>query len=83
MVRTYPYLTGGAASRTVMIFDLSGSMQTVSGGKSRLEEAKDRAEEILRGLPPGDLYGSASYFKFCKFIKHCPRAFAHGCVFGS
>ena len=49
-----PNLTGGAASRTVMIFDLSGSMQTVSGGKDRLEEAKDRAEEILRGLPPGE-----------------------------
>ena len=49
-----PNLTGGAASRTVMIFDLSGSMQTVSEGKSRLEEAKDRAEEILDGLPPGE-----------------------------
>ena len=49
-----PNLTGGAASRTVMIFDLSGSMQTVSEGKERLEEAKDRAEEILRGLPPGE-----------------------------
>ena len=49
-----PNLAGGAASRTVMIFDLSGSMQTVSQGKSRLEEAKDRAEEILRGLPPGE-----------------------------
>lgn len=49
-----PNLTGGTASRTVMIFDLSGSMQTVSDGKERLEEAKDRAEEILRGLPPGE-----------------------------
>ena len=52
-----PNLTGGAASRTVMIFDLSGSMQTVSEGKERLEEAKDRAEEIrperkLRCCPP-------------------------------
>ncbi len=49
-----PNLTEGTASRTVLIFDLSGSMQTVSGGKSRLEEAKDRAEELLRGLPPGE-----------------------------
>ena len=49
-----PNLTGGAASRTVLIFDLSGSMQTVSGGKNRLEEAKDRAEEFVKGLPPGE-----------------------------
>ncbi len=49
-----PYRVGGAASRTVMIFDLSASMQTVSAGRTRLEEAKGRAEEILRGLPPGE-----------------------------
>ena len=49
-----PNLTGGAASRTVLIFDLSGSMQTMSGGKNRLEEAKDRAEEFVKGLPPGE-----------------------------
>ena len=49
-----PFRTGGAASRTVMIFDLSAGMQTVSEGRSRLEEAKDRADEILRGLPPGE-----------------------------
>ena len=49
-----PNLSSGAASRTVMIFDLSGSMQTVSDGKTRLEEAKDRAEEMLSGLAPGE-----------------------------
>ncbi len=49
-----PNLAGGAASRTVMIFDLSGSMQTVSGGKSRLEEAKSMAEDLLGSLPPGE-----------------------------
>ena len=49
-----PNLTGREASRTVMIFDLSASMQTVSAGKSRLDEAKDRAEELLQGLPPGE-----------------------------
>ena len=49
-----PCLTGGEASRTVLIFDLSASMQTETAGKSRLDEAKDRAEEILEGLPPGE-----------------------------
>ena len=49
-----PYRTGGEASRTVMIFDLSASMQTVSAGKTRLDAAKDRAEQLLRGLPPGE-----------------------------
>ena len=49
-----PTLAGGTASRTVMIFDLSASMQTVTNGKARLEEAKNRAEEILGGLPPGE-----------------------------
>ncbi len=49
-----PNLTVDKASRTVFIFDLSGSMQAVSSGKSRLDEAKDRAEEMLRGLPPGE-----------------------------
>ena len=49
-----PYLTGDKASRTVMIFDLSAGMQAVSNGETRLEAAQDRAEEILRGLPPGE-----------------------------
>ena len=49
-----PNLTGNTASRTVLIFDLSGSMQTVSEGKSRLEEAKNRAEELVDRLPPGE-----------------------------
>ncbi len=49
-----PYRTGDAASRTVMIFDLSAGMQTVSGGRTRLDEAKDRAEKLLRGMPPGE-----------------------------
>ena len=49
-----PNLTGGTASRTVMIFDLSGSMQTVSEGKSRLDEAKEQAEEMLGGMAPGE-----------------------------
>ena len=49
-----PYVTGGEASRTVMIFDLSASMQAESGGKTRLDEAKARAEEVLGGLAPGE-----------------------------
>ena len=49
-----PVISGGTAGRTVMVFDLSGSMQTVSGGKSRLDLAKDRALETLDGLPAGE-----------------------------
>jgi len=49
-----PNLSSGAASRTVLIFDLSGSMQTESSGKTRLEEAKDRALEMLDTLAPGE-----------------------------
>ncbi len=49
-----PCLTGGKAARTVMIFDLSAGMQAVSDGRTRLDEAKERAEELLRGLPPGE-----------------------------
>ena len=49
-----PCLTGGEAARTVMIFDLSAGMQAVSDGRTRLDEAKERAEELLRGLPPGE-----------------------------
>ena len=49
-----PYIAGQSASRTVLVFDLSASMQTGTGGKSRLETAADKAEEILRSLPPGE-----------------------------
>ena len=49
-----PCVEGGAASRTILIFDLSGSMQAVTDGRSRLSLAKERAEEILRGLPAGE-----------------------------
>jgi hypothetical protein len=36
----------------VLVFDTSYSMEYVSGGKSRLEEAKRRALELLEELPP-------------------------------
>jgi len=49
-----PYIPGGEAGRTILIFDISGSMQATSGGKTRLDEAKARAEELLRGLPAGE-----------------------------
>ena len=49
-----PCLAGGKAARTVMIFDLSASMQTAVDGKTRLDEAKNRAEKLLGELPPGE-----------------------------
>ena len=49
-----PNLAGGNASRTVMIFDLSGSMQAVTDGRTRLDLAKEKAEAILQGLPAGE-----------------------------
>ena len=36
----------------VLVFDTSYSMGYVSGGRSLLDEAKRRAEELLDGLPP-------------------------------
>ena len=50
----HPCLEGGNASRTVMIFDLSGSMQAVTEGRTRLETAKERALEMLDGMPAGE-----------------------------
>lgn len=49
-----PCVSGGTAGRTILIFDVSGSMQTVTAGRTRLDEAKARAEELLRGLPAGE-----------------------------
>ena len=49
-----PCVSGGTAGRTILIFDLSGSMQAKAAGKTRLDEAKEKAEELLRGLPAGE-----------------------------
>lgn len=49
-----PVLAGQEASRTVMIFDLSAGMQSMTAGKTRLEEAREEAEAILSGLPSGE-----------------------------
>ena len=46
-----PVLPGGTAGRTILVFDISGSMQALSGGHSRLEAAKEEALRRLRELP--------------------------------
>ena len=40
-----PYIAGGTAGRTILVFDVSGSMLAEEGGRTRLDEAKARAEE--------------------------------------
>lgn len=50
-----PVSAGGARGESLFIFDLSASMQTVDGsGRSRLDEARERALEILDGMRDGD-----------------------------
>lgn len=49
-----PALPGGMAGETVMIFDVSASMQAAEGGVSRLELAKETAGRILEGMGPDD-----------------------------
>lgn len=46
-----PALPGGEAGRTVFIFDLSGSMQAETDGRSRLSLAKDAALKRIAELP--------------------------------
>jgi hypothetical protein len=46
-----PALPGGTAGRSVFIFDISGSMQAESGGRSRLEAAKEEALKRIGELP--------------------------------
>jgi len=46
-----PALPGGTAGRTVLIFDISGSMQAETAGRSRLETAKAEALALIRTLP--------------------------------
>ena len=46
-----PAVSGGTAGKTVLIFDVSGSMQTVTAGRSRIETAKDEALALIRTLP--------------------------------
>lgn len=49
-----PSLTGGTAGHSVLILDVSGSMMARSDGKTRMEEAKERARETVRNLPAGE-----------------------------
>ena len=49
-----PCISGGTAGRTILIFDVSGSMQAQAGGRTRLDEAKAKAGELLRSLPAGE-----------------------------
>ena len=46
-----PAIPGGTAGRTVLVFDVSGSMQTETAGRSRLELAKEEALAMIRTLP--------------------------------
>lgn len=46
-----PAVSGGTAGRTVLIFDISGSMQTVTAGHTRLQNAKEEALQLIRSLP--------------------------------
>ena len=46
-----PAVSGGAAGKTVLIFDVSGSMQAETAGRSRLDIAKDEAAALIRTLP--------------------------------
>lgn len=49
-----PVLGGGQGGETVLIFDLSASMQAQEGEKSRLERAVEQARGILAGLKKED-----------------------------
>jgi hypothetical protein len=46
-----PALPGGTAGRSIFIFDISGSMQAESSGRSRLEAAKEEALKRIGELP--------------------------------
>ena len=46
-----PALPGGTAGNTVLVMDVSGSMQTESGGRTRLDEAREQALAVIRGKP--------------------------------
>ena len=50
LVLMRPAVTGGTAGRTVLIFDVSGSMQAETAGRSRIDLAKDEALRLIRSL---------------------------------
>ncbi len=46
-----PAVPGGTAGCTVLIFDISGSMQAETAGRTRIRTAKEAAAQYLRTLP--------------------------------
>ena len=50
----HPAIPGGAAGQTILIFDVSGSMQTQTAGRTRLDTAKEEALKLVRTLPTGE-----------------------------
>ena len=49
-----PALSGGVQGETVLVFDLSASMQAVENGDTRLQTAQRRALSLLDGMREGD-----------------------------
>ena len=49
-----PAVKGGVRGETVMIFDLSASMQAQESGESRLQTARRKALALLEGMGEGD-----------------------------
>ena len=49
-----PAVSGGVQGETVLIFDLSASMQAEENGVSRLETARRRAAALIDGMQSGD-----------------------------
>ena len=43
----HPAIPGGAAGQTILIFDVSGSMQTQTAGRTRLDTAKEEALKLV------------------------------------
>ncbi|MBO4471264.1 MAG: BatA and WFA domain-containing protein [Clostridia bacterium] len=47
----HPAIPGGEAGQTILIFDVSGSMQTQTAGRTRLDRAKEEALKLIGTLP--------------------------------
>ncbi len=54
LILMQPVLSGGVAGETVMIFDLSASMQATDGRQTRLEEAVRAAQGMLASMGKDD-----------------------------
>lgn len=50
LILMQPVLSGGTTGETVMIFDLSASMQATDGTQTRLEKAVGEAQHIIDGM---------------------------------